>query len=139
MTYRHPFSKACLQHSLTVIQPCMWFMEEPSQFSVGQTAQNLTCYIMEKPHTGLGDCLRMLQTCFRKRMSGDIAEGEWRVRISMSCSGLSDSHGFKHQCTEWVNSSASRFGQTFLWKGHSTAAAQPGKMRIARGTYTKTF
>ena len=27
---RHPFSKACLQHSQTVIQPCMWFMEEPA-------------------------------------------------------------------------------------------------------------
>ena len=24
---------------------------------------------MEKPHTGLDDCLRMLQACFRKRMS----------------------------------------------------------------------
>ena len=23
---RHPFSKACLQHSQTVIQPCMWFL-----------------------------------------------------------------------------------------------------------------
>ena len=30
---RHPLSKACLQHDQTVIQPCMWFMEEPSQFS----------------------------------------------------------------------------------------------------------
>ena len=28
---RHPFSKACLQHSQTVIKPCMWFMEEASQ------------------------------------------------------------------------------------------------------------
>ena len=48
--HRHPFSKACLQHSQTVIQPCMWFLEEPSQFSVGQTAQSLTCSIMEKPY-----------------------------------------------------------------------------------------
>ena len=47
----------------------MWFMERPSQFSVGQTAQSLTCSIMEKPHAGLDDCLRMLQSCFRKRMS----------------------------------------------------------------------
>ena len=23
---RRPFSKACLQHSQTVIQPCMWFL-----------------------------------------------------------------------------------------------------------------
>ena len=47
----------------------MWFMEEPSQFSMGQTAQSLTCSIMEKPRTGLDGCLRMLQACFRKRMS----------------------------------------------------------------------
>ena len=47
----------------------MWFMEEASQFSVGKTAQSLTCSIMEKPHTGLDDCLIMLLACFRKRMS----------------------------------------------------------------------
>ena len=41
-------------------------MEGPSQFSKGQTAQGLTCSIMEKPLTGLVDCLRMLQACFRK-------------------------------------------------------------------------
>ena len=68
--HRHSFSKACWQHSQTVIQPCMWFMEEPSQFSGGQTAQSLTCSIMDEPHTGLEDCLRMLLSCFRKRMSG---------------------------------------------------------------------
>ena len=28
---RHPSSKACLHHSQMVIQPCMWFMEEPRQ------------------------------------------------------------------------------------------------------------
>ena len=48
---------------------CMWFTAEPSQFSVGQTAPSLTCSIMEKPHTGLKDCLNMLLSCFRKRMS----------------------------------------------------------------------
>ena len=32
----------------TVIQPCVWFMEEPSQFPVGQTVQSLTCSIVEK-------------------------------------------------------------------------------------------
>ena len=53
---RYPFSNAFLQHSEKVIQPCMWFVEEPSQFSVGQTAQSLTCSIMEKPHTGLDEC-----------------------------------------------------------------------------------
>ena len=45
---RHLFSKAWHQHPQTVIQPSMWFMGEPSQFSVGQTAQSLTCSIMEK-------------------------------------------------------------------------------------------
>ena len=44
-------------------------MEEPSQFSVGQTAHILTCSIMEKPLTGLDDCLNMLLSCFRKGMS----------------------------------------------------------------------
>ena len=45
------------------------FKEETRQFSMGQTAQSRTCSIMEKPHTGLDDCLRMLPACFRKRMS----------------------------------------------------------------------
>ena len=47
----------------------MWFMKVPSQFSVGQTAQSLTCSIMEKPYTGLDECLNMLLSCFRKRIS----------------------------------------------------------------------
>ena len=51
----------------------MRFKEEPSQFSVGQTA------IMEKPHTGLDDCLSMLLSCFRKWMSGRQTERERRV------------------------------------------------------------
>ena len=67
---RHPFPKACLQHSQTVIQPCMWFMEEPSQFSAGQTAQSLTCSIMGN----LLDCLRMLLSWFRKWISDPACE-----------------------------------------------------------------
>ena len=47
----------------------MWLMEEPSLFSVGQTAHSLTCSIMEKPHTGLEDRLGILLPCFRKRLS----------------------------------------------------------------------
>ena len=31
---------------------------------------------MEKPHTGLDDCLNMLLSCFRKRMSGRKRERE---------------------------------------------------------------
>ena len=38
----------------------MWFSEEACQFSGGQTAQSLTCCIMEKPHTDLNDCLKIL-------------------------------------------------------------------------------
>ena len=38
---RHPISKASLQHSQTIIQPCGWFMNEPSPLSVGQTPQTL--------------------------------------------------------------------------------------------------
>ena len=38
-------------------------------FSVGQTAQRLTCSVREKQHTGLDACLRILLSCFRKMMS----------------------------------------------------------------------
>ena len=41
---RHPFSKAWQYHIQTVFQPCMWFIEEPSQFSVGQTARSLSIH-----------------------------------------------------------------------------------------------
>ena len=51
----------------------MWFMKEPSQFSMGQTAQSLICSIVEKQHTELDDCVNMLPSCFRKRMSGETA------------------------------------------------------------------
>ena len=45
------------------------FIEEPSWFSVGQTAESLTSSIMDKPHTGLDDSLRILLSCFREKMS----------------------------------------------------------------------
>ena len=64
-----PFSRHGCSIFKTILQPCMWFIEEPRQFSVGQTAQSLTCSIMENPHTGLDDCLNMLLSCFRKRLS----------------------------------------------------------------------
>ena len=46
--------------------------------------------------------------------------------------------------TECVNSLVSRFGLKLLSKfprpvGHTTAAVQPGKQKIARGTSTKSF
>ena len=48
------------------------------------------------------------------------------------------------EATECVNSSVARFARQFLSKfprpvGHITAAVQPSKKKIARGTYTKTF
>ena len=58
-----------------MVQTCIWFKEGPSQFSMGQIAQSLTCSIMEKPHTELDDCLRMLQACCRKRMSVPELDG----------------------------------------------------------------
>ena len=43
-------------------------MEEPSQFSVDQRAQSLTCQF-HNGETTLNDGLRMLLSCFRKMMS----------------------------------------------------------------------
>ena len=52
-----------------MVKPCVWFKEEPSQFPMGQTAQSLTCSIMEKPHTRLDKCPRILIARFRARNS----------------------------------------------------------------------
>ena len=49
-------------------------LEVPSQFSMGQTVKSLTCSIKEKPHTELDNCLRILLSCFREKMSGDGQE-----------------------------------------------------------------
>ena len=57
----------------------MWVKEEPHQFSMGQTAPNLACSFMEKPLTGLDDCLNMLLSCFRKK-DGRRESGEQRQR-----------------------------------------------------------
>ena len=43
LSSRGPCSKAWEYDSRTVVQPCIWFKKEPSQFSVGQLAQSLTC------------------------------------------------------------------------------------------------
>ena len=73
-------------------------MEEPSMFPEGQTAQSLTCSLMEKPHTGLN----MLLSCLRKRMSAcqrplmqpikaNYKAGERRGRARASiCHGAND-------------------------------------------------
>ena len=67
-----------------MVQPCIWFKEEPSQFSMGQTAQILTCFIMEKPLAGSDEFLRILLACFRARNSGG-----WRP-LWPSVGGLPD-------------------------------------------------
>ena len=45
-----------LKHACSILRQssntCMWFMEEPSQSSVGQTAQSRICSVTEKPHIG---------------------------------------------------------------------------------------
>ena len=43
--------------------PGIWFK------AVLQTSQSLACSIMEKPHTGLDECPRILLSCFRARNS----------------------------------------------------------------------
>ena len=48
-------------------------------------AQSLTCFIMEKPHTGLDECLNVLQSCFRKRMS--VRSGVKRSQIRSQWQG----------------------------------------------------
>ena len=68
-TGRGPCSNAREYDSRTVVQPCIWFKDEPSQFSMGQTPHSLTCSVMEKPHRRLDGCLRILLACFRARSS----------------------------------------------------------------------
>ena len=76
----------------------MWFLEDPSQFSVGQTVQNRTCSIMEKPHTGLDDCLRVLLSCFRARNSAaflGLARHVFRIL------GVAAEITPPQKCTDW--------------------------------------
>ena len=53
-TKKHEISSTFFPHKSALLS--IWFMEETSQFSVGQSSQSLTSSIMEKPHTGLDDC-----------------------------------------------------------------------------------
>ena len=58
-----------------MVQPCIRFKEESSWYSMGQTAQSITCSNMEKPHTGLDECPRILLSCNRARNSAGRSEG----------------------------------------------------------------
>ena len=74
----------------------MWLKEEPNQFSMGQTAQtaqSLTCFIMEKPHTGLGNCRRILLPCLKVRNFGEREREREREREKAILS-----------CFKWMNS-----------------------------------
>ena len=42
-----------------MVQPCIWFKKQPSQFSMGQTLLSITCSIVEKLDTGLDECPRI--------------------------------------------------------------------------------
>ena len=87
-----------------MVQPCMWFKEETSQFSMGQIAQSLTCSIKEKPHTVL--VLRMVHRIWKETkqqpgnmlgcclvsfhflfaiLSTSTVQGEINVQESYSC------------------------------------------------------
>ena len=93
--------------------------------SLGHFSVNLVVIARPCPfHFGCRICLQMLscQVCLR--------------RIQCHFSNIIT--------TECVNSSVARFARKFLSKfprpvGHTTAAVQPSKKKIARGTYTKTF
>ena len=43
--------------SKLIASPGRWVMEDPYQFFVGQS---LTCSIVDEPHTGLEDCMKIL-------------------------------------------------------------------------------
>ena len=97
-----------------MVQPCIWFKEEPSQFSMGQTAQSLTCSIMEKPHTGQDDCPRILLSCFRARTPGcrsrRMRKGEAGTKCELMDVDPSLPSSTQHTtcvqcnaCSEWVH------------------------------------
>ena len=67
---RSPCSKAREQDSWTFIQPCKQFLHDGTGYALCCLAHGELAWLFHEPHTGLDDCLRMLQTCFRKRMSG---------------------------------------------------------------------
>ena len=73
-----------------MVQPCIWYKEDPSQFFMGQTAENLTCSIVEKPHRGLDECPRILLSCFRTK---DYEEEEDRGMES----GVDKNDGVKRE------------------------------------------
>ena len=68
-------------------------MEKPSQFSMGQTAQSLTCSIMEKPHTVLNECPRILLACFRAKNSAPLLSLSLSLSLSLALSVIYRGYG----------------------------------------------
>ena len=97
--HRAPSDIFFLKHKSSIFRQsstCMLFIAEPSPFSVCQITQSLTCSIMEKPHTGLDDCPRMLLPCFKNKMSVHFAQRflpriACRPRIDRNLSVFSES------------------------------------------------
>ena len=55
----------------------MWFLHVGTGQALRCLAHGEWAWLFHGPHTGLANCLRVLQSCFRKRMSG--AEwSEWK-------------------------------------------------------------
>ena len=57
-------------------------MEEPSKFSVSQTAHSLTWSIMENPHAGLDDCHALEKGCLAWYVQGSASNVSSRRRRS---------------------------------------------------------
>ena len=86
---RGPCSKVREQDYQTVVLPCIWFKEEPCQFSMSQTSQSLSCSIMEKPHTGLVEWPRILSLCFSAKNSAWQLDVRCAILILALCTCLS--------------------------------------------------
>ena len=62
-------------------------LEVPSQFSMGQTVQSLTCSIWRNHIQGWMTDLNMLLSCFREKMSADQwPKGGWAFMFSLPIS-----------------------------------------------------
>ena len=61
-----------------MVQSYIWFKDDPSQFSIGQTAESNLFHHgeLEKPHRVLDGCSRILLSCFRARAPEEEATAE---------------------------------------------------------------
>ena len=92
-------------------------MEEPSQFSEGQTAQSLTCSIMDKQQTGLDDCQRKLLPCFSERMSVVNCLRVWLCWVR-----------------EWIEGGGAILSRSFAVLATNCKSHSPNRARLAPHT-----